>query len=126
VALAAASENNTRIVLDPGSVGEFVIRRPAIEAIARQVPWEHPCRSAVLKPLIADVINAEAQVENFAIQDGDPTAKLRGPEVQIFLKLQPNVSQEQLEALLDRLGVGWAAHPALAAQVDSLGVKLVA
>jgi hypothetical protein len=39
VALAAASEGNTRIVLDPGSETEFVFRRPAIKAMALQQEW---------------------------------------------------------------------------------------
>ncbi|MEY3316891.1 MAG: hypothetical protein RLZZ503_93, partial [Actinomycetota bacterium] len=35
VALAAASEGNTRLVLDPMSETEFVVRRPGIAAIAQ-------------------------------------------------------------------------------------------
>jgi len=125
VALAAASENNTRIVLDPGSATEFVIRRPAIEAIARQVPWEHPVRNANLKALVAGAINREPLVENFAIQDGDPEARLRGPEVQVFLKLVADVAPEQVQEIVQRLGAAWGASAEIAAGVDSLGVKVV-
>src|SRR5690606_19785486 len=39
VALAAAHEQTDLVVLDAGSPTEFVLRRPAVWAIARQEPW---------------------------------------------------------------------------------------
>lgn len=125
VALAAASENNTRIVLDPASESEFVIRRPAIEAIARQVSWVHPARNSELKALIAKAIDAESAIENFAIQDGDPRCRLQGPEVLVFLKIGAGTDQGLLEKLLSRLTTAWAKEPSLALGVDSFGVKLI-
>ena len=39
-ALAAADDDTDLIVIDPGSETEFVLRRPAVWAIAQGIPWE--------------------------------------------------------------------------------------
>jgi hypothetical protein len=125
VALAAASEGNGRIILDPGSPTEYVIRKNAFRAFAEGKAWTHPARNPQVKAAFAAVIDAEPSVENFAIQDGDPTARLSGPEVLVYLKLQAGLAQADLESLLQRLATGWAASDVIATDVDSLGVKLV-
>jgi hypothetical protein len=128
VALAAASEGNTRIVLDPGSASEFVIRRPAIEAIAREVGWVHPATDPVVKREIANAIDAEPIVENFAIQNGDPLARLANAEVLVYLKLaaaNPQPTKLDLEALVSRITKTWAESELIASKVDSLAIKLV-
>ena len=126
VALAAASENNTRIVLDPGSATEFVIRRPAIEAIAKQANWNHPSNDEVVKAQIAQAIDAEPLIENFAIQNGDPASRLENAEVLVYLKLGANLAQDQVAGLVERITKTWAASQAIAERVDSLAIKLVA
>lgn len=125
VALAAASEGNGRIILDPGSVTEFVIRKPAFRSLADGSEWTHPSLDPHVKAAFRAAIDSEPAVENFAIQNGDPESRLNGPEVMVFLKLQPGLVQEQLSQLLERLGASWAASEVIAAKVDSLGVKLV-
>jgi hypothetical protein len=128
VALAAASEGNTRIVLDPGSASEFVIRRPAIEAIAREVDWIHPATDPVVKREIANGIDAEHIVENFAIQNGDPLARLANAEVLVYLKLasaNPKPTKPDIEALISRITKTWAESEIIASKVDSLAIKVV-
>jgi hypothetical protein len=126
VALAAASEGNGRIILDPGNATQFVIRRTAFRSLADGSTWIHPSLNADLKRAFALVIDAERLVENFAIQNGDPMARLEGPEILVYLKLAPGLSQAQLQELLGRLSAGWAQSAELAAGVDSIGIKLVA
>ena len=125
VALAAASENNGRIILDPGSETEFVVRRTAFRSLADASPWVHPSLDASVKAAFASVIDSESAVENFAIQNGDPQSRLAGPEVLVYLKLTPGLSASDLQNLLGRLTEGWASNSAIAAGVDSLGIKLV-
>lgn len=125
VALAAAGENNTRIVLDPGSETEFVIRRQAIEAIARQEPWIHPVNSAEVRAEIAKAINAESAIENYAIQNGDPMARLANAEVLVFLKLATEMSDSGLSEMLQRITSTWAESQAVTKAVDSLAIKVV-
>jgi len=89
VALAAASEGNGRIILDPGSATEFVIRRPAFQSLADGSTWQHPSLDSAVKDAFRAVIDLEPAVENFAIQNGDPKSLLEGPEVLVYLKLRP-------------------------------------
>lgn len=128
VALAAASEGNTRIVLDPGSPSEFVIRRPAIEAIARDLAWVHPAVDSQVKRELAIAIDAELIVENFAIQNGDPQARLANAEVLVYLKVaakEPQPTKQDLDAMVARITKGWAESAIIAAKVDSVAIKLV-
>ena len=125
VALAAASEGNGRIILDPGSPTEFAVRKNSFRALAEGKAWIHPVRNARVKQAFAAVIDTEPQVENFAIQNGDPMSLLRGPEVLIYLKLIPGLSQIDLDEMLQRLAAGWASNETIASEVDSMGVKLV-
>lgn len=125
VALAAASEKNSRIILDAGSPTEFVIRQGAFRHIAQSSQWLHPARNPKVKQAFAAAIDSEVAIENFAIQDGDPTAKLAGSEVLIYLKLAVNLPVEQVSALLERLSVEWAKNPEIVSEVDSIGIKLV-
>jgi SseB protein N-terminal domain len=125
VALAAASENNGRIILDPGSETEFVIRRTAFRSLADGSEWMHPSLDANLKAAFASVIDTEPAVENFAIQNGDPQARLVGPEVLVYLKLTPGLAASDLQELLGRLSSGWASNSGIASGVDSMGIKLV-
>ena len=125
VALAAASEGNGRIILDPGSPSKFVIRKNAFRALAESKPWVHPCRNSSVKAEFATVIDAHPEIENFAVQDGDPSARLQGPEVLVFLKLRSGMSSQQLQELLQLVAGEWSASATIAAEVDSLGVKLV-
>lgn len=125
VALAAASEGNGRIILDPGSETQFVVRKTAFRALAEGTVWIHPSRNPEVKAAFAAVIDAQPQIENFAVQDGDPQAKLQGPDVLVFLKLAPGIAKADLDQLLQRLAEGWAASELIAREVDSMGLKLV-
>ena len=125
VALAAASEKNGRIILDPGSATEFVVRRTAFRSLADSSAWTHPSLDVSIKAAFASVIDLEPAVENFAIQNGDPTSRLLGPEVLVYLKLTPGLDASALQDLLSRLTAGWAANSDIAEGVDSLGIKLV-
>lgn len=126
VALAAADEGTDLVVLDPTSTTEFVIRRPALWAVAQSLPWI-PSHA---DPQIADEFESsaagEADVVAMRLGSGDPDAMLRGPELVVQLSLRPGLDQVGLNALLERLQSGWAASELIAARVDSLAVKLVA
>ena len=125
IALAAASEKNARIILDAGSVTEFVIRQGAYRPIAEGKDWVHPARNPQVKAAFAACIDAEPLVENFAIQDGDPTARLQGAEVVVFLKLPAGLTETDISGLAQRLGEAWGASELIAAEVDSIALRLV-
>jgi hypothetical protein len=124
-ALAASSDDTDLIVIDPGSDTEFVIRRPAVWAIAQGHPWEpSPASPEVFAALHASV-GGELAVLDLAVEPGDPAARLRGPELIVRLELIQGLDQAELDAVLQRLARRWAADDRIAVLVDSLTVKLV-
>jgi hypothetical protein len=125
VALAAADEGTDLVVLDPTSETEFVIRRPALWAVAQSLPW----KPGYSDPLVADEFQAsvagEPEVAMLALAAGDPDATLRGPELVVQLTLRPGLDRSALTALLERVQSRWAASELIANRVDSLTVKVI-
>lgn len=123
-ALAAASEQTDLIVLDPGSSTEFVLRRPAVWAIAQGEHWEPSYLSPDVFRGLQESIGTELGVLDISVAPGDPTARLRGPELIVTLHLVDGLEQDTLDAVLARVAQRWAADDRIATLVDSLSVKL--
>jgi hypothetical protein len=64
-------------------------------------------------------------VLDLSVAAGDPSARLRGPELLVVLELVDGLGRDQLDAVLARLAARWAADDRIAVLVDSLSVKLV-
>ena len=124
-ALAAAADDTDLIVLDPGSPTEFVVRRPAVWAIAQGEPWIPSWQSVDVRAALLESIATELAVVDVELEQGDPTARLRGPELVVRLELLGGLDQLELDAVLARLARRWAANDSIAVLVDSLTVKLV-
>jgi SseB protein N-terminal domain len=124
VALAAADEGTDLVVLDPTSDTEFVIRRPALWAMAQSASW----LPSYLDEEILDEFMAAADGEDavVAIQlaPGDPDARLEGAELLVQLSLVAGLDQPALSALLARLQSRWSKSDLIASRVDSLAVRL--
>ncbi|MBM3716441.1 MAG: SseB family protein [Actinobacteria bacterium] len=123
-ALAAANEDTELIVIDPASETEFVLRRPAVWAIAQGEAWESAHTSPAVFTGLQESISGELAVLDLAVQSGDPTGRLRGPELVVHLQLMSGLEQEELDAVLARLARRWAGDDRVAVLVDSLTVKL--
>jgi len=127
VALAAASEGNTRIILDPGSETEFVFRRPAIKAMAMQQAWIPSFLSEQGGQAFATPIDAgEPSVIAIYLEAGDPKSRLDGAELQISLKVEPGLTQDEVQALVSRLAEAWSQSELIADSVDSMQLRLLA
>ncbi|MEN9714484.1 MAG: hypothetical protein RLZZ164_1148 [Actinomycetota bacterium] len=124
IALAAASEGNTRVVIDAGSATEFVIRRPAIEALAKDEMWVHPVRDSRVTQEFAKVMRPLDQIQSFELSDGDPTSVLAAAELQVTIKLTPGLSAEDVQQVLQKFATALAESEIIAELVDSLRVKL--
>jgi hypothetical protein len=124
VALAAASEMNTRVVLDPGSESEFVIRRPAIAAIAQNLKWLPPHKSETVGQVIRRSLETESAVVSFEMLAGDPNSTLSGPELRIELTLTAGLDPQDLREILDRATKKWSESDDFAKLVDSVEIKL--
>ncbi|MEO6943473.1 MAG: SseB family protein [Lacisediminihabitans sp.] len=125
VALAAASEQTDLVVLDATSDAEFVIRRPALWAIAQSQEW---IPSYLDPEILAEFMAAaepEPEVIRIELAPGDPHARLDGPELVVSLSLASGLDQQSLDALLVRLQQRWSASTLIADRVDSLAIKLL-
>ncbi|WP_300266285.1 SseB family protein [Microbacterium sp.] len=123
-ALAASSEDTDLIVLDPTSDTEFVIRRPAVWAIAQEQPWDPSFLSPEVFAALQESVAHELAVIDVAVASGDPDARLHGPELIVILELVDGLEREVLDAILARLAQRWAADDRIAVLADSLTVKL--
>jgi len=126
VALAAAQENTDLVVLDPTADTEFVVRRPALWAIAQSAPWTPSYASRSVADAFDESITSELAVLSVSLTAGDPQARLAGPELIVRLELVDGLSRPVLDATLARLAARWSANDVIATGVDSLRVQLVA
>ena len=123
--MAASADDTDLIVIDPGSDTEFVLRRPAVWAIAQGIPWEPSFTSSEVVAALHESVGGELAVLDLSVEPGDPHARLRGPELVVRLDLIHGLDQSELDAVLARLAKRWAADDRIAVLVDSLTVKLV-
>ena len=122
VALAAASEGNTRIILDPGSETEFAFRRAAIAALAQQQSWVPPHLSkSVIAEFVKGVEN-EDSISTVLISSLDVKSRLVAPEIKVELKVLTGLTKEQLEVVLHRVTKNWAASEEISSSVDSMAL----
>ena len=124
-ALAAAQEGNTRIILDAGSPTEFVIRRPAIAAVAQELPWSHPSKDDRVHAAFAAATAELPEILGFELADIDPQSVLAAAELQLELRLVADLEREKLDEVLQGLAKALAESHDIAEYVDSLRVKLV-
>ena len=124
VALAAASEGNTRIILDPGSETEFVFRRDAIESLAKQEAWQSPHLNEVLIGEFGRAAASEPQIAGLEVRSGDPKSRLAGPELIVSLHVLAGLNAQQLQDLIERLTESWATSEIIARSVDSMKLEI--
>jgi len=124
-ALSAAADDTDLIVIDAGSETEFVLRRPAVWAIAQGQGWDPAHASPEVFAGLQESIGSELGVLDLSVAPGDPDSRLRGPELIVGLHLVEGLDQAQLDAILQRLAARWAADDRIAVLVDSLTVRLV-
>lgn len=123
-ALAAVDDDTDLIVIDPGSATEFVLRRPAVWAIARGEPWEPAYVSPEVFTGLQESVAGELAVVDLSVAAGDPEGRLHGPELVVELRLMAGLDQSELDAVLQRLARRWAADDRVAVLADSLTVRL--
>lgn len=124
VALAAASEGTELVVLDAGSPTEFVLRRPAVWAVAQQRGW----RPSYDDPAVIvefQHATADALIRHVEVTAGDPGARLAGPEIIVAITVVPSLSAHDLSALLARVQPRWAENEVIVERVDSVTVRFL-
>lgn len=126
VCLAAASQLSTRVVLDPGSETEFVLRRPVIAKIAQSFAWLPPEKNQEVKQVVSESLAEEKLVLSFELRSGDSKSLLKGAELEVVLRLEKGAEPESVRELIERVSLHWSRSEIFASSVDSVSIKLEA
>lgn len=125
VALAAVAEGNTRVVLDPCSATEFVIRRPALEAVAQGFKWQLPESNPEVISIVDQALADLPEVVRFTLLNGDPEAKLLGHELSVLIYLLVNLSQDRVTEIEKQFLEEISANQRFVELVDSVGIRFL-
>ncbi|GAA2860870.1 SseB family protein [Paenarthrobacter ilicis] len=134
-ALSAVSEDAQLLVLDPGSAFTFVVRRPAMWALAQQQDWTP---SYLNDQLESDLAGAAREFPAVRAVETRPGAGVRsltadgrsvsgggpGPELQVVLHLEDGLDAAGVQSLVGSLHQAWAQLESFAESVDSVEIKL--
>lgn len=134
-ALSAVAEGAELLVLDPGADITFVVRRPAVWALAQQQQWT----PSYADPDLAQSIGAAAvgflAVRRVEIHPGVGVASLAadgrrlpgggaGPELRVDVYLEDGLDAAGVQSIVAGLNNEWARNEMFAGRVDSIEVKL--
>lgn len=123
VALAAASEQTDRVVIDPRSETLTVLPRPAVWAIAQSKPWLPAVDDDAVIEALSQPAGAHPVIWAVSVVPGDPKATGAGPEVVVRLAYDPDADQDAVRAAIAALSAAWAADPIVAERIDSISVQ---
>lgn len=124
VALAAASEQTDRVIIDARG-DELVLPRPAVWAIARGARWVPALEDPEVVEALAAPAEEHAEIVAVAPVGGDPELRGSGPEVVVRLAVVPGVEADRLRAVIGAMSARWASDPIVAERVDALSVQPV-
>lgn len=123
VALAAASENTDRVVIDPRSETLTVLPRPAVWAIAQSQPWVPAVDDDAVIEAISAPAAAHPEIWAVSVVPGDPQATGAGPEVVVRLAYDPEAEQQRVRAAIQAMSAAWATDATVTQRVDSISVQ---
>ncbi|CAN5593090.1 hypothetical protein BH09ACT4_BH09ACT4_01950 [soil metagenome] len=124
VALSAANEDTELVVLDPVSESEFIIRRPALWAIAQSKPWTPSYLDEEVLAAFLEAAAPEPSISTVLLDSGDPQARLAGPELIVQVDLQPGLDRAELDEVLARFQSRITGNAIISDRVDSLRLRL--
>ncbi|MFF0904261.1 UNVERIFIED_CONTAM: SseB family protein [Kocuria sp. CPCC 205316] len=134
-AVAAVKDGTQLLVLDPGTVLPFVVRRPALWALAQGRPWTPAYRSAAVEAAVRRCAADLPGVLGVGTAPGDGVAVRAadgrlvqgggaGPELAVVLSLRAGLDRAQLDDVVARFQARLSVEPALAEDVDSMQLRL--
>lgn len=116
--LSAVSEEAQLVIIDPGTDHAYLVRRPAVWALAqgkRWTPsWDNPDVATALDRAAADI----AAIRHVACLPGTDT------EARLELTVAPGLDQAELTAVLTRFQDALAHSPVIADGIDSLTIAV--
>ncbi len=136
VMLAALAEGAELVVLDPGAEFTFVIRRPAVEALAQGASWMPSYQDQELAGALAEIPQSCPGVAGLQLspgagimtetRDGDRVlGGGTGPELSIGVLLEPGVDEVGARLALAAVQAAVAEISLLRERADSVQIRLV-
>ncbi|MGO4228038.1 SseB family protein [Arthrobacter sp. YAF34] len=134
-ALSAVAEGAELLVLDPGSELTFVVRRPAVWALAQQQTWTPSYADPEVAGALGNSTVGFPAVRRVEIHPGGGVASATadgrrlpgggaGPELRVVLYLEDGLDAAGVQSLVAGLNQAWARNEIFAERVDSIEVKL--
>ncbi|WP_138443801.1 SseB family protein [Sinomonas susongensis] len=134
-ALSAVSEGAELLVLDPGAETTFVLRRPAVWALAQQRVWTPSYRDEGLVDVVGDAIEGIGQIRGVRLEPGRGVVSRarsgrilngggHGPELRIVLELSPGLPADSVRDIVAELNGRLAGSERFAEAVDSVEISL--
>jgi hypothetical protein len=134
-ALSAVAEGAELLVLDPGSELTFVVRRPAVWALAQQQTWTPSYADPEVAGALGNSTVSFPAVRRVEIHPGGGVASATadgrrlpgggaGPELRVVLYLEDGLDAAGVQSLVAGLNQAWARNEIFAERVDSIEVKL--
>ena len=113
-ALAAVSDADGLLVLDPGGPVTVPVPRPAVWALAQQRPWKPAAGDATVAEAIDRALAGVPGVAGSRVQPGTSA------ELTVVLLLPPRLRQEEVHQIVQRAGQALASEELVTQRVDSL------
>lgn len=126
VALGAAGDGTDLVIVDPASPTQFGLRRGAVEALARDIPWLPSWRDPDVGRAMRTAIDDEVAVTTVRVETDDPRCLLEGAEVRATVVVTESLERSALDALLGRIRARWSADERIVRRVDSLAIRVEA
>jgi len=134
-ALSAVAEGAELLVLDPGSAATFVVRRPAVWALARQHGWTPSYSDPAVAEAVGTAAAAFPALRRVEIRPGGGVASAQagggqlpgggaGPELRMVLYLEDGLDAAAVQSLVAGLNDALARNETFAERVDSIEIKL--
>ena len=134
-ALSAVAEGAELLVLDPGADVTFVVRRPAVWALAQQQDWVPSYLDADLAAEMGRAAGSFPAVRRIELLPGRGVASRAadgtaipgggaGPELQVVLYLEDGLDAAGVQQLVAGLQAEWSRTVLFGERVDSIEIKL--
>ena len=134
-ALSAVAEGAELLVLDPGADVTFVVRRPAVWALAQQREWAPSYTDPELAAEMGQAASGFPAVRRIELLPGrGVAARTRdgqvlqgggaGPELQAVLYLEDGLDAAGVQQLVAALQAEWSRNGVFGERVDSIEIKL--
>ncbi len=123
VALAAASEQTDRVVVNPGT-DSIVIRRPALWTIAQGTTYLAPWESTEFVAETRSLLDGIDDLVEVGVGPGDRAASGEGPDVVVFLGLPDGLDADAVRAVVTEAHARIASNESFIHRVDALALTI--